>query len=143
MHGPIKPNRSEKQRYAGNAPECMNCGKSLHPKRASRRQRYCCYRCRDEARRKRKFAARYPYPANPRSVQNNNAISIACIGHFADRPSRICAPRVAIERELFAGRRWHDVVSPDGVKVQVADFRPPLGARASDAASPVRFEAAP
>ena len=42
---------------AGNATRCLVCGSTVNPRRASRRQKYCSYRCRDEARRARNFAA--------------------------------------------------------------------------------------
>jgi hypothetical protein len=43
-------------RRNGNASTCEACGAPLRPKRGSRRQKYCSYRCRDEARRGRNFA---------------------------------------------------------------------------------------
>jgi hypothetical protein len=77
------------QGRAGNASACATCGERLRPKRGSRRQRYCSYRCRDEARRARNFAnlatTRRGSPAMPRSVENNGATSKPCEARFADR----------------------------------------------------------
>jgi hypothetical protein len=77
------------QGRAGNASACATCGKPLRPKRGSRRQCYCSYRCRDEARRARNFAdlaaTRRGSQAIPRSVQNNHVISMLCKAGFADR----------------------------------------------------------
>ena len=73
----------------GNASRCLVCGLAMAPRRASRRQRYCSYPCRDEARRARNFAAsaatRRGSPAIPRSVQINSARSTACKAGFDDR----------------------------------------------------------
>jgi hypothetical protein len=73
----------------GNASRCLVCGCLIKPRRASRRQRYCSYRCRDEARRARNFTAsgatRRGSPAIPRSVQINGARSTACKAAFDDQ----------------------------------------------------------
>ncbi len=110
---------------AGNQAVCATCGTTLATQRASRRQKYCSYRCRDTARRERNFATfsatRYPYLGKPRSVRNRPLLSKDCKGVFADRPPRINAvPRRVIERELFADRGWLTITSPDGVVCQVA-----------------------
>ena len=106
---------------AGNALVCSNCGAALTPKRASRRQRYCSYKCRDEARRARNFAisatTRRGTPLIPRPVQNNSVRSRTCEGSFHDRARGI--PRAVIEVEILGGRKWREVLSPDGVRVEV------------------------
>ena len=106
---------------AGNALVCTNCGAAIIPKRASRRQRYCSYKCRDEARRARNFAisatTRRGGPLIPRPVQNNSVRSRSCEGDFHDRASGM--PRAVIELEILGGRKWHEVLSPDGVRVEV------------------------
>ena len=117
--------------FAGNARHCAQCGKSLRPKKASRRQRFCDSRCRDKARRERNFAAvaatrrRTPHPsaAIPRSVENPPLTSTACKGDFADRAYSISGPRVAVETEIVAGRGWQPVTSPDGVTCEVTRVR--------------------
>jgi hypothetical protein len=58
--------------------------------------------------------------AIPRSVENKRAKSIACNGDFGDRTFGISAPRGVLEGELFAGRFWRSVCSPDGVVCVVA-----------------------
>ena len=106
---------------AGNALVCTNCGAAIIPKRASRRQRYCSYKCRDEARRARNFAisatTRRGTPLIPRPVQNNSVRSRTCEGSFHDRARGI--PRAVIEVEILGGRKWREVLSPDGVRVEV------------------------
>ena len=112
---------------AGNAATCATCGEPLNPKRASRRQRYCCYGCRDEARRQRNFAVsggtRYPSQVIPRSVQNNNARSTACNGLFRGRAARLSGPAHVVEAELLGGRAWSPMTSPDGEIREVARLR--------------------
>jgi hypothetical protein len=117
---------------AGNLACCEACGAALSPRRGSRRQKFCSYRCRDEARRARNYtrfsATRYPNKEKPRSVQNQPLHSRDCKDVFADRPSRINAvPRAVIDRELFAGAEWVTVTSPDGVTCKV---RLPISRRA-------------
>ena len=118
---------------AGNLACCEACGAALSPLRGSRRQKFCSYRCRDEARRARNYArfsaTRYPSKGKPRPVENRPLHSRDCGGVFADRPHRINAvPRAVIERELFAGAEWVTVTSPDGVTCRVLT---PITARRS------------
>jgi len=109
---------------AGNAVCCQKCGKLLHPKRGSRRQQYCSYKCRDEARRARNFAAsattRRGSQPIPRSVENQPLVSNGCKADFVVRPPCIVGPAIVIEREVIDGRIWESVTSPDGVVTQVA-----------------------
>ena len=53
QRAPSARKQSRHQRFApgraGNALVCTNCCAAIIPKRASRRQRYCSYKCRDEA----------------------------------------------------------------------------------------------
>ncbi len=92
----------------GNATRCDHCGAPLHPKRGSRRQKFCSYRCRDEARRARNYAifgsARRGSQGIPRSVQNIDAKSKACKADFGDR-----APLEL----LGGGYRWPGVPHGD------------------------------
>ena len=110
--------------HAGNAIYCQHCGAKLHPKRASRRQLYCSYRCRDEARRARNFAVsattRRGRPAIPRSVENQPLVSTSCKDGFAARTPSIIGPQIVIETEIIANRTWQSVISPDGVYCEVA-----------------------
>ena len=111
------------QGRAGNDISCATCGKRLCPKRGSRRMRFCGVACRQSAFREKKWASRYKGPDPLRSVQNNAIASIAYGGHFRHRASGICGPRRAVSRELFAGLTWCAVVSPDGVRAEVARLR--------------------
>ena len=117
---PSKAIAPAEQVHAGNGASCADCGKTLHPKRGSRRQRYCDAACRKSANRALKMAARYPYSGVSRSVQNNNVISIACKGHFDGRASHIYGPARVIAREVFAGLDWQLTTSPDGIVVMVS-----------------------
>lgn len=131
---PIKPpnalvnaERSARKGRAGNGVSCLVCSSPLHPKRGSRRQKFCSYRCRDEARRARNYAVlggvRRGSQGIPRSVENNADNSNACNGHFGDRASHICGPARVIEREVFARWNWRAITSADGVVVEVAIVR--------------------
>ena len=108
---------------AGNARTCSVCGSALKPRRAGRRKKYCCYRCRDEARRARNFevfaTTRRVGASIPRSGGNNQSNPRACNGHFGDRLG-ILAPRAVIQVEVFGNRRWRRVTSPDGVTCDVS-----------------------
>ena len=109
---------------AGNARTCIVCGSAIKPRRGSRRQKYCCYRCRDEARRARNFevfaTTRRVGASIPRSGGNNQSNPRACNGHFGDRTFGILAPRAVIQAEVFGNRRWRRVTSPDGVTCDVS-----------------------
>jgi hypothetical protein len=125
----------------GNAARCATCGAELHPKRGARGQRFCSPACRQSAYRARNadsenwpLARLKNVPATPtpgalqslRSVQNNSTTSKACngdFGNFGDRGSGIRGPADVVECEVFSGRIWHEVVSPDGVKVTVTRWR--------------------
>jgi hypothetical protein len=127
---PIEPENQRRMRAgrAGNAFVCSNCGTALTPNRASRRQRYCSYTCRDEARRSRNFAisatTRRGNPAIPRSVENRPLVSTSCKDGFAGRTTTsIIGPQVVIVTEIITDRIWHSVVSPDGVWCAVARVR--------------------
>src|SRR6516164_2303458 len=126
---PHRTSAKENQvRRAGNAVCCQKCGKPLHPKRGSRRQRYCSYKCRDEARRSRNFAVsastRRGSQGIPRSVENQPTVSNGYKADFvAGRASSIVGPARVIETEIIAGRIWEPVVSPDGICCEVARYR--------------------
>jgi hypothetical protein len=107
------------QGRAGNGLSCANCGKRLHPKRGSRRMRFCSVACRQSAFRAKKWASRYEGRGPLRPVQNNAAVSKSCNGHLRGA-SGICAPTRVVSRELLAGFMWCLVVSPDGVRAEVA-----------------------
>jgi len=95
---------------AGNATKCLVCSYPLKPKRASRRQKYCSYRCRDESRRARNFEAfattRRASPQIPRSTENNAHKSTSYKGHFGDRP-------LPVIEVLGHGRKWRGSVPPE------------------------------
>jgi hypothetical protein len=125
------PIESKNQQFAhagraGNAFVCTNCGVPLNPKRGSRRQLYCSYRCRDEARRARNFAAsastRRGSPAIPRPVENNDGRSRTYRTDFRDRASHICGPRVVIEVEVAGRSNWAETISVDSVRTEVAQL---------------------
>jgi hypothetical protein len=114
------PRLDRTQGRAGNEMSCANCGKPLYAKRGSRRMRFCGVACRQSAFRSKKWASRYEGPEPLRSVQNNAIASMACSGHFRDRASDICGPMRVVSRELFDDLTWCPVVSPDGVRADVA-----------------------
>ena len=118
-------NIAETKLRAGNARCCACCGRPLRPKRGSRQQRYCSYRCRDEVRRARNFAGSYPNQAIPRSVENRPLISKVCKGDLADLAYSIIGPRDVIKTELITSHDWRPIVSPDGVRFEVAGWSVP------------------
>ena len=109
----------------GNSATCLNCAGPITPKRGSRRQRFCCDRCRDEARRSRNNAicgrARYPSGPVPRSVENSRDNSSTCNGGFGGRAS---ARRRAIQVEIIDAHAWTRVTSHDGVAGWLTRLRP-------------------
>ena len=134
MRAPSTSIEFKNQRFApagraGNALVCSTCGSPLKPKRGSRRQLYCSYRCRDEARRARNFAVSATTlrgsPAIPQLVQNNCVGSTPYEGDFHGRASGIFGPPDVIKIEIIAGRDWKSVVSLDGVACEVARFIAP------------------
>ncbi len=129
MRAPSTSIESKNQQFApagraGNAFVCSNCGAALTPNRASRRQRYCSYTCRDEARQARNFAvsasARRGSPAIPRPVENNGVGSKPYEGGFHGRACGIVGPHAVIEIEIVGGRKWSEIISADGVRTYVA-----------------------
>jgi hypothetical protein len=133
--GTISP-RDTPQGRAGNDIRCANCGKRLCPKRGSRRMRFCGVACRQSAFRAKKWASRYEGPEPLRSVRNTPAESTVCNGNFGDQGSRIRGPMRVIERELFHSLLWRPVVSPDGVRVEIAR----LGVVPADATAHARIK---
>ena len=120
---PVPAEQAPQRKQHGNSTRCAVCGAALHPKRASRRQRFCSDRCRDEDRRARNFAkigrARYPHSGVPRSVKNSAANSSTSKGEIAGRGSAIPWQRI-IETEVIEAHAWEPVTSTDGVVCQVA-----------------------
>ena len=130
------PRLDAPQSRAGNDLSCATCGKRLSPKRGSRRMRFCGVACRQSAFRAKKWASRYRGPGPLRSVQDTPAESRTCNGNFGDRGSGIHGPMRAIERELFDGLIWKPVVSPDGVRAEIAR----LGVVPADATAHARIK---
>jgi uncharacterized protein (UPF0248 family) len=114
----------------GNSAWCAVCRVAINPKRASRRQKYCSPRCRDEARRRRNFAefakVRYPSGGVPRPVKNSVVNSASSKGEFAGRGAAIPWHRI-IEVEVVHPHVWARVVSANGVVCQVAQLAPIQG----------------
>jgi hypothetical protein len=100
------------RRRNGNAISCTTCGKLITPKQASRRQRYCSYSCRDEARRQRNFAnfacTRTTAKAIPRSAQKSSTNSADCVAHFGGRAFPTKAPL-----NLLGGYSWPNAAPVD------------------------------
>jgi hypothetical protein len=112
-NSPINLIAQARPRRAGNASRCLVCGSAIKPRRASRRQRYCSFRCRDEARRARNFAAsgatRKGDPAIPRSVQKDDVESTTCNAGSAElrcdcaRAGSSAFPRRVFDEMVQAG----------------------------------------
>jgi phage FluMu protein Com len=103
---------------------CAVCGRVVA--RASRQQRFCSARCRK----------RHAYAENARTdvfvsalgqhsgsgtnpPKKSNGFNGVQAAKSGSNPP-IYAPPWVIERELFAGRDWHEAVSPDGVVTKIA-----------------------
>ena len=107
--------------------KCPVCGRVVP--RASRRQRFCSARCRQQAHYGKLVAeGRFDpvlgqdtaLPTNPpKKFSDINGLQAAKTWSTP----RIFGPRQVIERELFAGREWHEEISPVGLVTQVARFR--------------------
>jgi hypothetical protein len=100
------------------------CGRIVQ--RAARQQKFCSVRCRQrnayaENVRTGVFSDGLgqdtALPTNP--IKNSNGFNSLQATKSGLTPA-ICGPRRVIEAELFAGRDWAPVVSPDGVICVVA-----------------------
>jgi len=128
LKGPDNGKLSVPQAARRDAPvRCEACGRTVA--RRSRQQKYCSDRCRDFARRENNARTAFKNPVvgqdtgkrtNPFKKSNGfNGLH----GAKSRSTPRIFGPRQVIERELFGGRDWTPVVSPDGVIAQVARLR--------------------
>jgi hypothetical protein len=118
---------NQQQRARRDAPfQCACCGRGVA--RATLHQKFCSARCRVTHFRKNGHTAiisgglgqatgRVTHP--PKKL---NGFKILQAAKSGSTPA-ICGPQRVIERELFAGREWHEQVSPDGVAIQVTRFR--------------------
>jgi hypothetical protein len=103
---------------------CPERGREVE--RASRQQKYCSRRCREQAHYE-KLAAEGRFnpaqggdtalPTDP--IKNSNGFNDLQARKLGSSP-RIYAPRRVIEAELIAGYEWRPVTSPHGVAVLVA-----------------------
>lgn len=124
LQRPLKGSLSVPQAPRRDAPvRCEFCDREVA--RASRRQRFCSKRCRQQAHYEKLVAeGRFDpildrdsaLPTNPHKKLNGlNALQAAKSG---SNP-RIYGPRRVIEAELFRGGNWSSITSPDGVTVSV------------------------
>jgi hypothetical protein len=104
--------------------QCAVCGRKVT--RASRQQKFCSVRCRQQAHYGKLVAeGRFDPvlgldtapPTNP--PKNSNSVNGLQAAKSAST-LRIYASRRVIEAELIAGRDWAAAVSPDGVVCLVA-----------------------
>jgi hypothetical protein len=106
---------------------CAACGGVFFAPATTRPRRFCSDRCRDAARRQRNHelfgvarGRRRGSGGVPRISKNNRVFSKAYKPDFRDRGSGISAHSGVIEIEILAGRSWHEVTSPDGVKTWIS-----------------------
>ena len=121
----IKASPVDPQAARRDAPvQCAVCGREVT--RASRQQKFCSVRCRQQAHYEKLVAeGRFDpilgqdtaLPTKP--PKNSNGVNNLQAAKSASTP-RIHGPRDVIEVELFAGRDWAAVVSLDGVICMVA-----------------------
>jgi hypothetical protein len=108
--------------------QCKTCGKRVE--RAARHQLYCSRKCRQLDNYQKAIAEGRRCVGNPLPARDTalptHPPGKPLNGHdFLGRNSRPTprinvVPRVVIETEIVAGRTWTTVVSPDGVRCQVA-----------------------
>jgi hypothetical protein len=104
--------------------QCPVCDRVVE--RASRQQKFCSVRCRQRS----AYAENVRtgvfsdglgqdtrFPTNP--IEKSNGFNGLQAAKSGSTPA-IYGPRRVIEAELFAGRDWAPVVSPDGVICMVA-----------------------
>jgi hypothetical protein len=124
----LTPSPVNNQTARRNTPvQCPACGREVP--RASRQQKFCSTRCRQQAHYEKLVAEGCfdpvlgqdtALPTNPPKKSNGfNDLRAAKSG---STPATY-APREVIAREIIAGRDWREEISPDGVAVQVARFR--------------------
>jgi hypothetical protein len=138
LHNPKLP--LQQGDHNGNAFCCAYCGRPLRPKRGSRRQRFCSKAHRQASFRVRKWSAQsgisdpdsrlvvtpgYPGARALRSVENPPVVSGPCKADLADLAYSIISPPEVIEAEIVAPHTWVPVISPDGVRCEVARVRLP------------------
>jgi hypothetical protein len=111
------------------------CGALIAAKRTGRKAKFCSDRCRSEARRARSFVSLGRSSGASRNDENSIAKSNGCKGHFAGRAYSIIAPPDVIAAEVFGGSDWQSIVSPDGVRCEVAKVGPSAAARTNDASA--------
>src|SRR6516162_6315995 len=102
---------------------CESCGAKVE--RRMRGQRFCSARCRDQVRgRSRKaFLGRGTRaPTTPAKFRKNANNLHAIIDESS--PAKNALLSRAIQVECFYPHQWVEKVSPDGVKVWVAQLRP-------------------
>ena len=104
--------------------QCAVCGREVT--RASRQQKYCSRRCRQQAHYEKSVAeGRFDPLLSPSTAlptkppKKSNGVNGLQAAKSAST-LRIYASRRVIEAELIAGRDWTAVASPDGVVCLVA-----------------------
>jgi hypothetical protein len=105
---------------------CPICGRVV-PRRA-RQQRFCSTKCREQGKvprknRNKKSAPLPPYLKATEPLEKANGFNVLRAQKSGSRVGSN-VPREAIEAEIFGGREWQQVVSPDGVVCEVAVLRP-------------------
>jgi predicted nucleic acid-binding Zn ribbon protein len=91
---------------------CAVCGQRFASEPTTKPRRFCGDRCRDAARRQRNHVIL----GIARISKNRPVFSKGCKVNFGGRGSGIAGTATVIEVEIIAGRFWHEVLSPDGVK---------------------------
>jgi hypothetical protein len=109
---------------------CAKCGGGFVPRKPW--QEFCSSRCRLQAFR---HEARHAFHSPGATQQDTGAGEIIAVRPspiqevpvnthaFHPQNQHLRAPRHVIEAEVFGGREWRQVVSPDGVVCQVGTLR--------------------
>jgi hypothetical protein len=112
---------------------CKNCGRRVA--RQSRQQNYCSRRCRQRTHYAKSVAeGRFdPLLGHHSGLPTNPLGKLSTINSLAQEKSgstpSICGPAVTIRIEIVARWHWVPIVSPDGVRVEVARLSSLRGAR--------------
>jgi hypothetical protein len=121
--GNAAPRRRQLASRRDQAVVCESCGAKVE--RRMRGQRFCSSRCRDRARGRSRKAflgkdTRVPATLVKFRKKSNNLQAI----NDGSSPAKSALLARAIQVECFDPHQWVEKVSPDGVKVWVAQLRP-------------------
>jgi hypothetical protein len=119
------------------AGRCPVCNKPLTRSPTGRKKRFCCDRCRSEARRVRNFSKMGRCRPEPRKRSKSQSVAGASYIENPGRVSRgIVGPAYVLRAEIGAARTWTEIVSRDGIKSEQTVLRPAVLVERNRGATP-------